>query len=162
MSQELPPCGLYRTTKPIGEIEAGRLVYFHNHGNPGAGLYFPEKWTHNRAHFTPNGMTLPSPADAKSLMPLPPEGYYRVSAAFFCCAKNCTKFEPDMMVQLGYNGAGAALLFLPELGNGVIGVPERGTLIDDKALGSLVLLKLNERKATEGEGLSLPRGIMVH
>jgi hypothetical protein len=160
MSQpELPPCGLYRTTKPIGEVEAGRLVYFHNHGNPGAGLYFPEKWTHNRAHFSPNGMTLPSPADAKALKALPAEGYYRVSGAFFCCEKKCTRFEPDVLVQLGYNGNGQALLFLPELGNGVISVPDRGTLIDDAALPKLVQLKLGERKS---EDLSLPRGIMVH
>ena len=45
VSTELPPCGLYRTVKPIGSIEAGRLVYFHNHGDPGPGLYFPESWS---------------------------------------------------------------------------------------------------------------------
>ena len=40
-SPALPACGLYRTLLPIGDLEAGRLVYFHNHGNPGAGVYFP-------------------------------------------------------------------------------------------------------------------------
>ena len=49
---------------PIGTVEAGRLVYFHNHGNPGPGLYFPERWTHNRAHFTPRGSTVPPDFDA--------------------------------------------------------------------------------------------------
>ena len=32
----LPPCGLYRTRRALGtSIPEGRLVYFHNHGDPG-------------------------------------------------------------------------------------------------------------------------------
>ena len=48
---DLPPCGLYRTTAAIGSIEAGRLVYFHNHADPGPGMYLPARWTRNRATF---------------------------------------------------------------------------------------------------------------
>ena len=161
MTTALPPCGLYRTTAPIGDVEAGRLVYFHNHGTPGPGLYFPERWTHNRAHFTPRGTTVPPDFDPKSLRALPAEGFYRVAAAFFCCAKKCKRFEPETMVQLGYNGAGRPLLFLPELVGGAISVPESGALIDDAALANLVALTVGERRAT-GEDLSLPRGIVVH
>ena len=51
-TNELPPCGLYRTTTKIGDCEADRLVYFHNHGDPGPGFYFPEKWVKNRAQFS--------------------------------------------------------------------------------------------------------------
>jgi hypothetical protein len=154
----LPPCGLYRTVAPIGETAAGRLVYFHNHGDPGPGLYFPESWTANRAHFSPRGMTLPVVFDPKALRALPAEGFYRVAAAFSCCEKRCVQYEPEALVQLGYNGAGRALLFMPELAGGTITVPERGTLIDDAALPHLVPLTLSERR----DELTLPRGILVH
>jgi hypothetical protein len=154
----LPPCGLYRTMLPIGDVAAGRLVYFHNHGDPGAGLYFPESWTANRAHFSPTGMTLPVVFDPKSLRALPAEGFYRVTSAFFCCEKQCVRFQPDAFVQLGYNGTGRALLFVPELATGSIGIPERGTMIDDAAFANLAALQVTERR----DELSLPRGILVH
>ena len=159
---ELPPCGLYRTVAPIAGVEAGRLVYFHNHGNPGPGVYFPERWTHNRAHFSPSGVTVGTSFDTRALQPLPPEGFYRVAKPFYCCAKQCTRFETDAFVQVGYNGAGRALVFIPELAQGVIAVPERGTLIDDDALANLVALQVPERKGVGNSDLSLPRGIVVH
>jgi hypothetical protein len=158
VSNDLPPCGLYRTVKQIGDVEAGRLVYFHNHGNPGPGLYFPERWSHNRATFSQNGVVVPESFDGRALKPLPAEGFYRVKAPFFCCEKECMKFETDALVQLGYNGAGKALVFIPELAGGVIGVPERGTFVEDAAFENLVLLKFPERK----DDISMPRGIVVH
>jgi hypothetical protein len=143
---------------PIGDVTAGRLVYFHNHGNPGAGLYFPESWTANRAHFSPTGMTLPVVFDPRSLRALPAEGFYRVTAAFFCCEKQCVRFQPDAFVQLGYNGSGRALLFVPELAMQAIAIPERGTMIDDAMLSNLAALQVNEKR----DELALPRGILVH
>jgi hypothetical protein len=154
----LPPCGLYRTVSPIGDVAAERLVYFHNHGDPGPGLYFPERWTANRAHFSPRGTTLPIVFDPGALLALPAEGFYRVQAAFFCCEKRCVRFEPEAFVQLGYNGAGRALLFVPELAVAGITVPERGTPITDAALTHLVPLRIPERR----DDLALPRGIVVH
>ncbi len=135
-------------------------MYFHNHGDPGAGMYFPEKWNANRATFSPKGTTAPTGFDHSALQPLPAEGFYRVTSTFVCCAKKCVQFEPDMLLQLGYNGAGKPLLFQPELAGGVIGVPERGTPVDDDVLGNLVRLKLPERELRND--LSLPRGIVVH
>jgi hypothetical protein len=126
---ELPPCGLYRTTAPIGTIPEGRLVYFHNHGDPGPGLYLPAGWSHNRARLQARGTVLPSREDANSLLPLPREGFYRVSEAFYCCEKRCQRFEPDMLVQLGYDGAGEALLFIPEIIDGMLAVPDRGSRV---------------------------------
>ncbi len=161
MPPELPPCGIYRTVNKVGEIDAGRLVYFHNHGNPGPGLYPPEGWAHNRARFSEKGMTVPADFDPRSIRALPVEGFYRVKTEFFCCEKNCMKFEPDAFVQLGYNGAGKALLFIPEFAGGVISVPERGTFIDDKALAHLVHLKMPE-KAEPADGISMPRGLVIH
>jgi len=160
VAQELPPCGLYRTVKQVGSIEAGRLVYFHNHGNPGPGLYFPEKWNANRAVFTQNGQTVPDDFDPRSIKSIPAEGFYRVTKPFFCCEKKCTQFETDALVQLGYNGSGRGILFTPEYANGVIRVPERGSVVDDDAFKSLVQLKLPE--VEQKNDLSLPRGIVVH
>jgi len=152
------PCGLYRTAQPIGTVGADRLVYFHNHGDPGPGLYFPERWTANRAQFSPQGTTLPTAFDPGALVALPPEGFYRVASAFYCCEQRCVQFEPEAFVQLGYNGAGRALLFVPELAGDAIRVPERGTPINDAALSHLVALRVTERR----DELALPRGIVVH
>jgi len=157
---DLPPCGLYRTAKQLGNIEPGRLVYFHNHGNPGPGVYFPEKWSHNRAQWSSSGTTVALPLDPQALFPLPAEGFYRVTRAFHCCEKKCTQFEPDQLLQLGYNGNGKPLVFVPEYVRGALEVPERGTAIDDEALTNLVLLKYAEKERKDD--LSLPRGIVVH
>jgi hypothetical protein len=164
-NEKLPPCGLYRTTEKIGDIPANRLVYFHNHGNPGAGVYFPEKWVTNRAQFSPQGTVVPKDFDGKGLMALPAEGFYRVLAPFHCCEKKCREFQTDSFVQLGYNGEGKALMFVPELGTGMIDVPERGNFVDDAAFKNLAPLAVAERKQEAGTGggnLSLPRGIIVH
>ena len=161
MSSALPPCGLYRTIRQIGPLPANRLVYFHNHGNPGPGVYTPERWTANRAKFSPNGTTVPADFDPSALRALPAEGFYRVTAPFFCCSKKCVQYEPEAFVQLGYNGEGRALLFVPELRTSGIQIPERGTAIDDAAFGKLVALKVHENQA-QGPDLSLPRGIVVH
>lgn len=162
VSNELPPCGLYRTTKQIGSIPADRLVYFHNHGDPGPGVYFPESWSGNRAKFAQNGTVLPNGFDVKSLRPLPPEGFYRVKATFHCCEKKCVKYEPESFVQLGYNGNGKALLFIPELAGTAIDIPERGVFVDDKQLENLVPLRMAEKQGGGGPEIKLPRGIVIH
>ena len=160
VSTDLPPCGLYRTIQPIGGLEAGRLVYFHNHGNPGPGLYFPERWKHNRAHWSERGTTVPADFDPRALHALPAEGFYRVKTPFHCCEKQCVKFEPEQMVQLGYNGAGQGILFIPTLQGGAITTPERGTVINDEAFEHIAQLKFPEAEARDD--LSIPRGIVIH
>lgn len=146
--------------KQIGTIEPNRLVYFHNHGNPGPGLYFPEKWASNRAVFSQNGQTVPDNFDPKSIKGLPPEGFYRVTRPFHCCEKKCTQFETEAMVQLGYNGNGKAIVFIPEYAGGVIRVPDRGSVVDEDRLENLIQLKFPE--VEQKNDLSLPRGILVH
>ncbi len=158
---ELPPCGIYRTRKAIKSIEVGRLVYFHNHGDPGPGVYLPESWSHNRARFSANGTTVPDDFDPKSLLSLKAEGLYRVSAMFYCCAKKCTKFEPDTLVQLGYNGNAQALVFLPEISPRGMHLPERGSVVDDAELKNLSALKVVQSKDQQPE-ISMPRGLIVH
>jgi hypothetical protein len=139
---ELPPCGLYLTRAAIGPVPSGRLVYFHNHGDPGPGIYLPTRWVANSARFDQPGTLLPSPEAVASLEPLPAEGYYRVAQAFECCPNRCRRFEADLLVQLGYDGTGTAILFVPELADGTIGVPDRGSRIDRDRISNLAPLRV--------------------
>ena len=141
-ANQLPPCGIYRTRKAIGEIPEGRLVYFHNHGDPGPGVYLPASWNGNRAKFHTRGTTLTDPQHVHSLEPLEVEGFYRVVDAFHCCEKNCRLFEQDMLVQLGYNGHAIPILFVPQIVNGMLAVPESGTRIDQDRITHLRRLKV--------------------
>ncbi|MDH5673137.1 MAG: hypothetical protein OEZ06_13360 [Myxococcales bacterium] len=145
----LPPCGLYRTTAAIASIPEGRLVYFHNHGDPGPGLYLPESWKANRMQLSPRGTLLPSPEDVRYLEPLPPEGFYRVVEAFDCCDKKCRRFEQEALLQLGYNGEGHAIVFVPEWVDGMLAIPERGSRIDAKNFERIKRLRVPESQPRE-------------
>lgn len=138
----MPQCGVYRTRAPIGSVPAGRLVYFHSHGNPGPGVYLPSSWRGNRARFEARGHLLPDPTDATALEPLAAEGFYRVAAAFHCCDKRCRRFEPESLVQLGYDGSANPILFIPQWIDGQLAIPERGTRIDPERVDGLVRLSV--------------------
>jgi hypothetical protein len=139
---QLPPCGLYRTRASIGAIPAGKLVFFHNHGEPGPGLYLPSGWRRNRVELQDRGQTLEDPDLLRHLEPLPPEGLYRVLEPFFCCAQKCREFQPETLVELGYNGEGQAILFLPEMVDGMLAIPTSGTAIDHISLSRLKQLRV--------------------
>ena len=142
MSEALPPCGLYLTRAAIGSVPAGRLVYFHNHGDPGPGIYLPSSWRGNRARFEARGHTLPSPGAAAHLEPLPAEGFYRVTEPFHCCEKNCQLFSSNELVQLGYDAAARLILFTPEWIDGQLALPDRGARVERDRLLSLSALKV--------------------
>ena len=147
---ELPPCGLYRTLAAIGSIDANRLVYFHNHGNPGPGLYLPKAWTHNRAEFQEKGQTLDDPGLVRFLEPVPREGFYRVEAAFHCCEKKCRHFEEDALLQLGYNANAEPILFVPELVDAMLAIPAKGWKTSLETVRKLRQLKVPTSKGAEG------------
>lgn len=151
---DLPPCGLYRTRAAIGSVPAGRLVYFHNHGSPGPGVYLPASWKANRARFEARGHLLPDPSAARDLEPLPAEGFYRVAEPFHCCESRCRLFEADMLVQLGYDGSGRAILFVPEIASAQLAVPATGTRVDRDRLAHLTRLRVGvvDTPLHEGEG----------
>ncbi len=122
-------------------MPAGRLVYFHNHGDPGPGVYLPVSWRQNRASFPERGILLPGDWWAASLDPLAAEGFYRVRETFYCCEKQCQTFEPDQLVQLGYTAEADPLLFVPEVIDSVFIIPDRGTRIDRSRIAKLHPLK---------------------
>jgi hypothetical protein len=152
-----PPCGIYRTTRPLESVPAGRLVYFHNHGNPGPGIYLPREWSSNRARWHERGFTVPTEEWSQSMQPLAPEGLYSVREKFFCCEKQCRSYEPSALVQLGYNGEGEALLFVPEWTGGGLGFPERGNRVEQS-----VVQKLQPLQVAQGEAAQAPAGGLLH
>lgn len=153
-----PDCGIYCTTEPMGDsIPAGKLVFYHNHGDPGPGLYLPSDWTNNRAVFHERGNTVADEQYAQTLKALLPEGMYRVVDAFYCCDKKCRLFEQEMLVQLGYNGAAEPLLFVPELVQGAVVLPEEGTRLDQRQLTHLTLLKVHVADTSDDEQPVDPR-----
>ncbi len=138
----LPPCGLYKTTVPIAQIPENRLVYFHNHGTPGPGLYLPAGWTLNRARFRDQGTTLTEESAASTLLPLMAEGLYRVVESFECCEKRCRTFEAERLVQLGYNGQADLILFEPKLTAEGMVFPQMGVKIDPDRASRLARLSI--------------------
>jgi hypothetical protein len=146
MDTPLPPCGLYRTSVDLAGVPAGRLVYFHNHGDPGPGVYLPTEWRANRAVFATSGRTLDDPKAAHTLVALPGEGLYRVVERFHCCDKRCREFTPELLVQLGYDGAANPILFVPEWVPEGLALPERGVRVDADRLDKIVKLAVASRK----------------
>lgn len=140
--QELPPCGIYRTREAIGNVPAGRLVYFHDHGDPGPGLYLPSGWQNNRAQWSAQGNLLGDVSNASKLERLPAEGFYSVTETFYCCEKKCRSFEANLFVQLGYNGAAEPILFTPTLDEKGMGLPQNGSRIDADRLTHLRPLRV--------------------
>jgi hypothetical protein len=110
----------------VGSVAERNLVYFHNHGNPGPGIYLPKEWRYNRAQFEEKGQTVYDLDSLRWLEPLPPEGFYRVLETFHCCEKQCLLFAQDALLQLGYNADADPILFMPELVDSMFAIPEQG------------------------------------
>jgi len=158
---KLPACGLYKTLRPIGAVPEGRLVYFHNHGNPGPGVYLPAGWKQNRAHFQAGGTTLPDASDTSALEALAPESLYAVREPFHCCAKQCVAYAPDMLVQLGYQATAQALLFVPRWVDGSFTLPEQGNAVDTAVLAKLQRLDVPDERA-EAHAAQVNAGEVLH
>lgn len=153
MSSRSVPCGVYRTTQPIGdEVPEGVLVFYHNHGDPGPGVYLPQTWQNNRAIFHDEGITVPDEEYAATLERLLPEGFYYVTEPFYCCEQHCQYFEQELLVQLGYNGDAQPILFIPELVEGAVALPAEGTLVDNTQLARLRPLKIPSGELTDQPG----------
>ncbi len=150
-----PPCGLYRTTRPLGELPPSRLVFFHNHGDPGPGIYLPTGWNLNRVEWHAQGTTVLDPDWSSTLEPLLAEGLYSVHTAFACCGKNCVQFRAGQLVQLGYDGQATPILFVPEWSTRGLGFPAHGSRLDGDRLANLSLL-------TVARGAESPRETMLH
>src|SRR5690554_7002346 len=81
MQENLPPCGLFRTTEALeGKeqwVRAGMLVYFHNHSQQGPPLVLlPSENQDNRWIFHEKGYLIRDLGYSETLEALKPEGLY--------------------------------------------------------------------------------------
>ena len=150
-----PPCGLYRTTRASEAVPESRLVFFHDHGDPGPGIYLPKSWNLNRVEWHERGTTVTDAAWTHTLERVPDEGLYRVESSFTCCDRSCTTFETSQLVQLGYDGEAVPILFVPEWSSRGLGFPSHGTRLDRDRLGKLTPLRV-------ARGAESPRDAMAH
>jgi hypothetical protein len=100
-------------------------------------------------------MTLTDTSLVSLLEPLPPEGLYRVTEAFYCCDRKCRQFEAETLIELGYNTEGRAIVFLPEFVDGMLAIPTTGTAIDQERLQSLQQLKVAHANTADSANSSL-------
>ena len=132
----LTPCGIYRTTLPLEgkeeAVPAGRMVYFHNHSDQEnkSMVLLPKEVKDNTWSFQDRGYLVESKSWPSTLVLLPKQGFYVVREEITTASGG--RMGAGMLVQLGYNNAGAAILFpgTYEPGNR-IQFPDRGLLISD-------------------------------
>ena len=128
-STKLPPCGLYRTTRPLpGKEEWVRehlLVYFHNHSQQGPPLILlPATNADNRWSFHDKGYLIRDVDYAESLEPVYAEGFYVLKEPIYLSRD---EFIPEeTLVQLGYNRAADPILFLAKFTDDSILFPNSG------------------------------------
>ncbi len=112
----LPPCGLYRTTKPLPEHEAefpvGTVVYFHNHSDSGLPVVIaPDHNIMNEWHFHGAGTPFRGLSWADSLVKMLDQGFYSLRKQLDFDGGSWPK---GTLVQLGYNKSGDAILFIAQ------------------------------------------------
>ena len=113
----LPPCGLYRTTKPLPEHEEqfppGTLVYFHNHSDSGLPVVLaPDHNVMNQWHFHGAGTPFRGLSWADSLVKMPEQGFYMLRKQLDFDGGSWPK---GALVQLGYTRTGEPILFIAQL-----------------------------------------------
>ena len=129
MSDQRPPCGLYKTTIPLGGkeewVRENLLVYFHNHSQQGPPLVLlPASNTNNRWTFHDKGYLIRDEGYVDSIVPVMPEGYYTLTEAIYLSHE---EMIPDQtLVQLGYNRSADPILFLAEFQPSSITFPASG------------------------------------
>jgi hypothetical protein len=142
---DLPDPGLYRTTEPMPGNEAafpaGVLVYIGQPRNGGVKFVVrPGQNRKNRWFWGEPTTPLRSPTWARTLKPLPSEGFYTLPQALEF--EGGGKWLQNAIVQLGYNGEGQAIVFVGEHHENdetnVLRFSDRGMRIDDGLLARLI------------------------
>lgn len=129
MHASLPPCGLYKTTRPLpGKeqwVRENLLVYFHNHSQQGPPLLLlPASNAQNRWSFHEKGYLIREPAFVSTLTPLKDEGLYVLREPIYLSRD---EFIPEhTLVQLGYTRSADPILFLAKFAENTISFPSSG------------------------------------
>nr|PZN24617.1 MAG: hypothetical protein DIU78_11800 [Pseudomonadota bacterium] len=142
---DLPDPGLYRTTQPMpgheAEFPAGVLVYIGQSKNGGGKFVVrPSDNRRNRWYWREPTTPLRSPTWAKTLKPLPSEGFYTLPETVEF--EGGGRWVKNAIVELGYNGSGQGILFVGEWREdgteNALYFSDRGLLISDEMLERLV------------------------
>ncbi len=153
---ELPKPGLYRTTQPYPgqetELPAPALVYVgQREDNDLPFVVRPAQNHRNEWYWTEPVIALRSPTWAKTLVPLPGEGFYVLPEDF--APGEGVRWPRNALVQLGYNARAQGILFLAERHAGdsrnVLAFSERGVGINDALLRRLVRAPVLTVRPTE-------------
>ncbi|NOY92970.1 MAG: hypothetical protein GXP55_17440 [Deltaproteobacteria bacterium] len=139
---DLPPAGLYRTTlaHPLAprEIPANTLVY-RGDGDDGPFVVRPYHNENNRWFWQAPTTPLDDPDWARTLIPLPVEGFYTLPEAIDL--EGGGRWLESAIVQLGYDGEGHGILFIAErrsnLEENALFFSDRGLRIEDDLLRRL-------------------------
>lgn len=142
---ELPDPGLYRTTQPLPGHEeafpANVLVYVGQPQNGGVKFVVRPGQNRNNRWFWGDPTTpLRSPSWAKTLKPLPPEGFYTLPQTLEL--EGGGRWLKNAIVQLGYNENGQGIVFVAEQReddtNNALFFSDRGIVVDDALLERLI------------------------
>lgn len=135
--------GLYRTTMPLpknADIPADVLVYVGNRPDESRFVVRPYVNRRNRWYWREPVVTVADTAWLATLRRLRPEGYYLLPETIE--VGEGRRWLEHSIVQLGYNGAGRAILFIAEDHAGeprnVLEFARSGRIIEDTLLDRLV------------------------
>jgi hypothetical protein len=142
---DLPDPGLYRTTQPMPGHEdafpAGVLVYVGQSTNGGGKFVVrPVDNRRNRWFWRDPTTPLRSPTWARTLKPLPAEGFYTLPETLEF--EGGGKWVKNAIIQLGYNENGQAIAFVAEWREdgdvNALNFSDRGLLVSDETLERLI------------------------
>lgn len=142
---ELPDPGLYRTTTAMPGHEdafpSGVLVYIGQPQNGGNRFIVrPGRNEKNRWFWGEPTTPLRSPTWARTLMKLPPEGFYTLPETIEMDGGG--KWLENAIVQLGYNGEGKGIIFVGEQRDGdelnALHFSDKGMMVADDMLQRLI------------------------
>lgn len=142
---ELPDPGLYRTSQALPGHEeafpANALVYVGQPQNGGVKFVVrPGQNRNNRWFWGEPTTPLRSPSWAKTLKPLPPEGFYTLPQTLEL--EGGGRWLKNAIVQLGYNENGQGIVFVAEHReddpSNALYFSDRGIIIDDGLLERLI------------------------
>lgn len=142
---DLPEPGLYRTTEPMPgheeEIPQGVLLYLGQSQNGGGRFVVrPGENRRNRWFWKEPITPLRSTTWARSLKPLPSEGFYTLPETLEF--EGGGRWVKNAIVELGYDSTGRGILFVAEWREdgeeNALYFSDRGLLISDELLARLV------------------------
>lgn len=140
---DFPNTGLYRTTEPMpgheDEFPKGVLVYLGEKDDGSKIVVRPGQNRQNRWFWGEPTTLLRSPTWARTLKPLPAEGYYTLPSTI--TLEGGGRWLENAIVQLGYNGDGRGIIFVAEqrknAKDNALFFGSQGVLVDDEMLARL-------------------------